>query len=666
MTDPVSAPEYLLVLTEDELSDCISHYSAQDSWSFDVETMGDDRLDTAKNHVVWIALSSGSRTDVIPMGHPNGELLEIQYPLLKSGAERQAKGLEPRKSDYSVDIRKATRVWSDPPAQLDRKTVFAALEPLFAGPAVKVGHNLKFDINSVSKYLPAPPVGPFFDTMVAEWCLNSGNFGKLGLADCVSRTLGVTMVKGVGKEIEIHPLDEVADYAAIDAHLTYLLSEALSDKLDGKVAEVFDLEMQVLEVLAAMERNGVYVDQVLLKELDQEFADMVDEAQLRAWSHAGSQFNLNSVADRQRLLFGKKGDGGQGLRGKVLTPGGEKKAAEGMPTGPGDYSTSAPALKNYEDNDLVRALLDYAKFGKLRSTYTRPYLGGETTRLRAGKQVVEWVPPQVVQGRIHTRFGQARVETGRIASQSPNLQNVPSRTKEGKKIRDLFIASDGFVLVQADFSQIEPRIIADLSGDPTMLATYREGGDIYQTVADRLGVDRSIGKTLVLAIAYGIGPNSIAERNGMTKVAAKELMTFFRRQFPRIDRHKRTVLAATRSRSPIPYSESILGRRRYLPAIRAKDEQVASHAERQAYNHVIQGSASDVMKVALVRAARDLPGYGRMLLTVHDEVVIEVPESHTDEAVQIVKKSMETAGSRWLQVPLVADVKVAQRWGECK
>lgn len=250
-------------------------------------------------------------------------------------------------------------------------------------------------------------------------------------------------------------------------------------------------------------------------------------------------------------------------------------------------------------------------------------------------------------------------------SKEPNLQNVPSRSEEGKKIRDLFIATNGYTLVQADYSQIEPRIIADLSGDPTMQATYLDGGDIYLTVADKLGVDRNTGKTLVLAIAYGIGPSAIAESNNMTKAEAQELMSFFRKQFPRIDRHKRIVLAATRKHNP-PYSETVLGRRRYLPGIKSRDEGVVAYSERQAYNHVIQGSAADVMKLALIRIRKTLPDYGRMLLTVHDEIVTEVPHQYIDDTVEIVRQAMESVGERWFKVPLVADVKVANRWGQCK
>lgn len=663
----MTGSEYLLVQTADELRDCVDHYLAQDAWAFDVETTGTHRGDPIRNHVVWIALSSGDRTDVIPMGHPHGDLLEVKYPLLKSGLERQAEGKPLRKTDYSIDIRKAEFIWSPAPEQLDRSAVFRALEPLFAGPAVKIGHNVKFDINSVSKYLPAPPVGPYFDTMVAEWCLNSGNFGRLSLDACAERTLGITVEKGVGKQIEAHAFDVVADYASIDARVTYLLGERLSDLLDEEgVAQVFDLEMQVLEVLADMERTGVCVDQDLLATLDNEFAERTEEARLMAWAAAGETFNLASVPTKQRLLFTPKKDGGQGLRGTVLTPAGEKKVRAGGTPELSDYSTSAKALQTFASkSELAQALLDHAKFGKLRTTYTRPYLGGDRTRQRGNKEATEWVESRVVDGRIHTRYIQSRVETGRLSSKEPNLMNVPSRSEEGKKIRDLFIATHGYTLVQADYSQIEPRIIADLSGDPTMLETYRSGGDIYLTVADKLGVDRNTGKTLVLAIAYGIGPAAIAESNNMTKTQAQELMSFFRAQFPRIDRHKRVVLSSANKHNP-PYTETVLGRRRYLPGLKSRDEGIVAYSQRQAYNHVIQGSAADVMKLALVRIRKMLPDYGRMLLTVHDEIVTEVPHQHVDETVEIVRQAMESVGDRWFSVPLVADVKVADRWGACK
>lgn len=659
---------FQVVLTREDLRDCVDHYLSQESFAFDVETMGAHRADPIRNHVVWLALASETRVDVIPMGHRNGDLKDVIYPLLKSGVEREAKGLPVRKCDISVDARKAEKVWDAPPEQLPRSEVFEALSPVFFSDAVKIGHNVKFDINSIAKYLPEPPHGPFFDTMVAEWCLNSSNYGKLSLDACAKRTLNVEVEKGVGKEIEAHSFDEVAKYAAFDADVTFRLAETVSEKLTGEVGEVFDLEMQVLEVLAEMERTGVSVDMELLAELDQEFAREVDAAEAWAWVAAGRQFNLSSVQEKQRLLFAPKKDGGQGLKGVILTPAGEKKKEVGESLSWSDYSTSAQALRVYanQNNELASALITYAKFGKLRTTYTRPYLGGSSLRQRGNKQVTEHVQSQVVNGRIHTRYTQSRVETGRLSSREPNLQNVPARSPEGKKIRDLFIASPGHRIVQADYSQIEPRIIADLSEDPTMLATYRSGGDVYQSVADKLEVDRSTGKTLVLAIAYGIGPTSIAERTGMSKTEAKDLMTFFRKQFPRIDRHKRVVLARTKKKKPVPYSETVLGRRRYLPTMFSSDESLRSYAERQAYNHAIQGSAADVMKLALVRIRRMLPEYGRLLLTVHDEIVTEVPSDRVEETVEIVRAAMEGAGTRWFSVPLVADVKVADRWGECK
>lgn len=660
-------PEYGILCTADEVRECVRYYLSQESWSFDVETMGEHRGDPERNHVTWIAFSTAERTDVIPMQFPNGDLKETIYPLLKSGHERQAKGLPLRKSDFSVDESKAEKVWTAPPDHLSRDEAFRLLAPLFSSDAVKVGHNIKFDINSVSKYLDAPVAGPFYDTMVAEWVLDSSKHGRLSLDACVNRTLGVEIEKGVGKKVEDHSFDVVARYAAIDAWVTFLLGEKLSDRLVDQLAEVFDLEMEVLGVLAEMERTGIYVDMDLLEQLDAEFANEVDAAQTWAWMAAGRQFNLASVPERQRLLFGPKRDGGQGLRGTVLTPAGQTKKDNGEPIDITDYSTSATALESYASrSELAQALLNHAKFSKLRTTYTRPYLGGETLRKRGKKTAVESVESRIVRGRIHTRYTQARVETGRLSSREPNLQNVPARTPEGKKIRDLFIASPGCRLVQADYSQIEPRIIADLSQDPTMVETYRSNGDVYQEVADRLSVDRSVGKMLVLAIAYGIGPNSIAERTGMTKSEARELMSYFRKSFPKIERLRRTTLARTRKQRPTPYSETIMGRRRYLPGILSRDESHVAHAERQAFNHLVQGSAADVMKLALIRVRQMMPEYGRLLLTVHDEIVTEVPERHVEEAAEIVRQAMEGAGRKWVSVPLVAEVKVADRWGDCK
>lgn len=244
-------------------------------------------------------------------------------------------------------------------------------------------------------------------------------------------------------------------------------------------------------------------------------------------------------------------------------------------------------------------------------------------------------------------------------SRSPNLQNVPNRTPEGRQLRKIFIADPGHRLVVADYSQIEPRIIASMSGDRTMVDTYRSGGDVYQAVADRMSVSRQAGKTLVLAIAYGVGPSKIANDIGCSMTEAKGLMNYFASEFPAVQRHKAKVITKARREMQ---STTVLGRVRRLPEIRSRDLATASKAERQAYNHRIQGSAADVMKLALVGIYDALPSDARMLMTVHDEVVVSAPEAHARLVGEIVKTQMEAVDL--FHVPLVAEVGIGHTWSD--
>lgn len=656
--------DYFLVLSPDELADTRDHYLSVDSFAFDVETMGDHALDPSRNIISWLSLSSGDRTDVIPMGHPNGDLDRVEYPLLKSGRDRQAAGKPLRSTDFSVDENKARFIFTAPPEQLYRSEVFRVLSDIFQSQALKIAHNAKFDINSIYKHTAVR--GPFWDTQVADWVVDSSRTGSLGLADCVKRHLGIAMSKHVGKDILRHPFYEVADYSALDAFLTYRLFTCQEPLVSGgPLDRVFRLEMDVLGVLAGMERTGVTLDQGALKELSDHLEHRIDVALESAYLTAGRKFNVNSPREKQEVLFQPRSVGGQGLVPRELTPSGKKHLEEGEELKLGDYSTSSSALSWHAKNPLVRCLSEYSSMSKLITTYIRPYLGGSTERRRGKKVVVESVDSRLVGGRLHTYFSQTSAETGRLSSRQPNLQNVPARSEEGKRIRDLFVASEGYVLVQADYSQIEPRIISDLSGDSLLRDTYMSGGDVYQVVADRLGVGRHVGKTLVLAIAYGVGPNKIANDVGISITKARELMDFFNEQFPKIITHKMRVVNRAKRNKP-HFSETILGRRRYLPMLSSASQVDRGRAERQAYNHLIQGSAADLMKIALVDIQNAVSDEVRMLLTVHDEVVLEAPEDMGKEVASILKSAMESAGEGVLSVPLVAETKVAQTWGECK
>jgi DNA polymerase I-like protein with 3'-5' exonuclease and polymerase domains len=655
-----------IITTTEQLQELVDYYLKQDAFAFDVETVGPRRGVTVVNEVLWISLATHGRGDVIPMGHPYGEFIEEVFPLTGQGEKRVAQGLEARESDYSRDKKKATRVFGPPPQQLYPAEVFKALEPLMFNPDIlKVGHNLVFDLCSVTKYFGGrTPVKPYFDTMVGSFIYDNRNKNKVGLDDCLKRELGFEMEKGVGKEVEKYSFSEVAKYAYLDAKYTFLLWKAIVPKIEAAdLNNIMRLEMDVLEVLCSMKLAGAPIDTEALQELNDTLEKDIEIARGEIYKIAGRVFNINSNSEKQYILYSPKSSGGRGLKPKILTGKGEKKQAEGKELDYMDYSVSAEALEPYRQKDVfVKALLDYADLNKLLSTYVIPYIGGEVTRTTAGKSKTEYKESILINGKIHGDFVQHGAETGRFSSRNPNLQNVPSpSTAHGKAIRNLFYAPDGYRLIVADYSQIEPRVIASMSGDPIMKKNYLEGGDIYTTVGDTMGVDRKAGKVLVLAMAYGVGPDKIARSIGCSITEAKDLLTDFAAKFSSVNKYRLKVVGTTRAKK---YVTTILGRRRYLPEIASRDFSLKASAERQAFNTRIQGSAADIMKLAMVRAHSMIPKEAKILLTVHDELVTLTPVELQEETEAAIREAME--GIKLLEVPLIADVKNVQRWGEAK
>jgi DNA polymerase-1 len=291
-------------------------------------------------------------------------------------------------------------------------------------------------------------------------------------------------------------------------------------------------------------------------------------------------------------------------------------------------------------------------------------MGGDVLRTSGGKSKLEHKNSLLINSRIHCDFVQHGAETGRFSSRNPNLQNVPApHTPHGKAIRNLFYAPEGYKLVVADYSQIEPRVIASFSEDPIMVNNYLEGKDIYTTVGETMGVDRKAGKILVLSMAYGVGPDKIAKQIGCSVTEARDLLTRFNREFPSVAKYKSKVLAVTKNRRPT-FVNTITGRRRYLPEILSSDQGMRASAERQAFNTRIQGTAADIIKIAMVRAHNLIPEGAKMILTVHDEIVTLTPDHLAEETAEAIREAME--GIDVLKVPLIADVKTVQRWGEAK
>ena len=656
----------MLVTTSEELQQVVDYLTDEaDFFAFDVETMGDHRLDTWRNNVCWISVGDGKRQFSIPMGFPNGEFVREEYPL-KDTADlraRLARGLNPRKSDYSVDKSKVTRIFTEAPEHLDRTEVFSALKPLFHDDRLlKVGHNLAFDLGSVSKYVGGIPAGPYADTRIAAFLVDSSKSYGYGLKDVAQKYADIDMTKGIGKFVENHSFEDVHQYALLDVVATAKVWEVLSRLLtENNLLKVFSLEMDVLPVVTQMKLRGVPIDMAALNELKETLEADIEAVKERIFNTAGRKFSVTSNSERQRLLFLPREQGGRGLKATVLTPGGKEKERSGAALSISDYSVSAEALEAFRGQDLlVDQLLEYTGLAKLLSTYVLPYLEGKRTDKNSTALVDE-------NGRIHTDFNQIGAATGRFSSSNPNLQNVPgSRTDYGRKIRDLFIAPPGHTLVVADYSQSEPRLIAGFSRDPIMLQTYHDGGDIYTAIGSKMGVDRKAGKVLVLSIAYGVGPDKISKQIGCTPDDAKTLLREFSAQFPKVDQLKAKVIREAMRKDGEPYVSTLTGRRRYLPDLHSDTVWMKLRAQRQAFNTLIQGTAADIMKMAIVEAHHTIPESAYITLTVHDELVVVTPLELADETADAVRQSMEGIYIPGLRVPLVAEVSVAPRWGEAK
>jgi DNA polymerase I-like protein with 3'-5' exonuclease and polymerase domains len=664
-----------IITTKKQLEELVEFYSKVDGFAFDVETVGENRIQPVVNDVLWLSLATEGRTDVIPMGHPNGDFLKWDKELLLSGQKKLAAGKELKETDYSKNQAKWTPVFDAPPEQLLPGDVFKALKPLFFSDQLKVGHNIKFDLKSIAKYYRGVvPKKPFFDTLMAAFVIDNRNRGKLGLKDCAEKYLKIKVEKGIGAMVEVHSFSEVAHYSGFDSEVTWKLYKELAPKLTGSLARVWGLEMDIVGALCDMELAGATVDVEELTNLKKRLEIDIDAAVARAYRLAGKPFPMNSVQEKQKLLFSPKEEGGRGIKPNLkvkiaLTTKGQDMLAASLPLTINQYSVSSEALEFYRSKDeLVDAILEYQDLNKLMTTYVMPYLGGDIVRTNAGKSRIIEKKSLLINGKVHTSFKSHGAETGRFSSSDPNLQNIPSSGQYGKLIRNLFVAPDGYKLVVADYSQIEPRIVASFSNDPIMMDNYLNGKDIYTTIGDTVGLDRKAGKVLVLAMTYGVGPDKIASSLGLTVDAARKLLNDFTDRFNAIAKYKAKVTRLASQQSPTPFVETVFGRRRYIPDLKSTDKGLRSRADRQAFNTVIQGSAADLMKLAIVRAHScfiDEPDVN-VVLTVHDELVTVAREDLAEETAEAIRLSMEGIHLPEMTVPLIADVKIVDKWGEAK
>ena len=598
-----------IITTKRQLTKAFDLFVKEDEFAFDVETMDfsfrgeegqeDHRGDPLRNDVVWLSLASENHSCVIPMGHPNGDYLRTEYPLLKTGQTRQARGLPLRPQDYSKDVKKGKKIFTPPPAQLDLGDVMDRFEDLFFdNDALKIAQNGKFDLKSLAKYYGGEiPEGPYFDTMLGAWLLDSRRGTPevregLSLDVLVKHYLGLDMVKGVGKKIEEHSFDDVAQYAVFDSEATFdLVGPIRRDlKRDG-MEKLMRLEMDVLDVVCRMELHGAPIDTQVLEQLYVKLEHDVEVARGQVFKHAGYVFNINSVPEKQKLLYTPKKDGGRGLKtSKTTSASAEQKAidtGEKWRAKPVDAAT----LEKFRGQDpCVDALLEYQDLNKLLGTYVIPYRGGTTSRQTGGKVKTVEKPSLLINGRVHGIFKQNGAETGRFSSTNPNLQNIPNAsTENGEILRSLFYAPPGYTMVICDYSQIEPRIIASLSQDPVLHGAYDDGVDVYTAMAEPLGMERAAGKLAILAMSYGVGPEKIEEGLHLAPKEGKAMLAKFEKTYAQVYRYKARVVREAAAKRPVPYVQTILGRRRYLPGLRSSEWSEKGRAERQVFNALIQG-----------------------------------------------------------------------------
>ena len=512
---------------------------------------------------------------------------------------------------------------------------------------LKVGQNIKYDMTVLSNY-GVEVQGPMFDTMIAHYVLQPElrhNMDYLAEIYLHYQTIHIEELigskgKNQGNMRDLSP-EAVCNYACEDADITLQLKEVLEKELKDNGADrlFYDIEMPLVPVLAYMERNGVCVDTEALKETSRHFTARMKQIEEEVHQMAGMEFNISSPKQVGEVLFDKL-----------------KITDKAKKTKTGQYVTSEEVLESLKNkHQIVEKILDYRGLKKLLSTY-----------IDALPQLIN---PRT--GKIHTSFNQTVTATGRLSSSNPNLQNIPIRNEDGKEIRKAFIPEEGCEFFSADYSQIELRIMAHLSGDKNMIEAFQEGDDIHASTASKvykIGLDevtreqRSKAKTANFGIIYGISVFGLAERMNVPRSEAKELIEGYFQTYPQVKEYMDMSIAKARENG---YIETIFGRKRFLPDISSHNAVVRGYAERNAINAPIQGSAADIIKVAMIniyRRFKDENIHSKMILQVHDELNFSVYPEEKEKVQHIVIEEMEKAYA--MQVPLRADCGWGSNWLE--
>ncbi len=606
--------EYTIVNSLEGLNQVINSISSKEGFSFDTETTS---LDTMNCELVGISFSiKEAEAWYIPLGHNEG-------------------------------------------IQLLKKEVLKALAPVFADPNIpKRAHNANFDLsvllqNGISIY------GLTFDTMIAAHVSGRRNYG---LKELVLECFGIEMTPisdliGTGRNqitmAEV-PIETAASYAAADADFTERLYALLESELHQKeISNLYNnVEIPLIPILVQMQRNGVSLNSTFLKEMSISLGAKLDNIQTEIFESIGHEFNLNSPKQLSDILFTE-------LR---LPP--TKKTTLG-------FSTNAQSLDELKNKlyrgeaadsdprsyDVLNNILEYREVSKLKSTY------------------VDALPElvNVITNRLHTSYRQTGTTTGRLSSNDPNLQNIPVRTGLGRRVREAFISGKGSSLLAADYSQIELRVLAHFSRDPALMKAFENGEDIhsatsslvYDVPIDKVDSDmRRIAKVLNFGVIYGLSPHGIARQTNLSQADGKKFIDIYFNKYPGIQEYLDGVKTQCREKG---YVETILGRRRYLPDISAKNFRLRSQAERAAINMPIQGTAADIIKIAMINIQNrlnDLSMKSMMILQVHDELIFEVPNNELSQMESIVHELMSSSIN--LEVPLSVEIKRGGNWGNLR
>ena len=537
---------------------------------------------------------------------------------------------------------------SFPENQEETETILEEFRPFFESDIEKIGHNLKYDIKVLSNY-KMPVKGNLFDTMIAHYLINPDmRHGMDVLAETYLNYQPVSITELIGKKgknqlsMRVVPIKEQTEYAVEDADITLQLKEHFTTELEnGKVTKLFkDVELPLVSVLTAMEIEGINVNTEFLKELSVALTDDINRLEKNIYELAGEEFNIASPKQLGIVLFENM-----------------KLVDKPKKTKTGQYKTGEDILSYLaKDHEIIRDIQEYRQYKKLQSTY------------------VDALPNEInpKTGRIHTQYMQAVAATGRLSSNNPNLQNIPIRTERGREVRKAFIPrSQEYVLLAADYSQIELRIIAALSEEETMMNAFKNGEDIHASTAAKVfNVDlkevtreqRSNAKTVNFGIIYGVSAFGLSNQTDLSRSEAKELIDTYYETYPKLKAYMASQVDFAREHG---YVETVLNRRRYLKDINSRNAIIRGAAERNAVNAPIQGSAADIIKIAMINIHRRFEKENfksKMLLQVHDELVFDAHKDELETIQPIIKFEMENAFK--MSVPLDVEMDMGYNWLE--